>query len=134
MNNLPSFEHLKDLYNCAPEAFEELRAELVQSCIDSAPEDRRHRLQGLQFHIDARRSIAKTPMDSCITISRMMHEKFWGLHDKLDDLSATQNAIKSDQLDQLIVEPDSQNTQPIPLKTNSSDHKSADIIQLSNRN
>lgn len=131
MNSLPSFDHLKKLYDCEPEAFEELRAELVQNCIDSAPKDRRHRLQGLQFHIDARRSMAKTPMDSCITISKMMHEKFWGLHDSLEDLSATQNLIKDDSR---IVQTDSPLSQPISLKEKTSESKSAEILQLSNLN
>jgi hypothetical protein len=131
MNQLPSFDHLKNLYDCEPEAFEELRVALIQYCIDSAPDDRRNRLQGLQFHIDARRSIAKTPMESCITISKMMHEKFWGLHDSLEDLSATQSIIKDDSR---IVNTDNVKSQPIPLKDKASENKSAEILQLRNLN
>jgi hypothetical protein len=96
MYSLPSFDHLKELNDTAPEAFEELRAELVNNCIKSTPKDRRNRLQGLQFHIDSRRSLAKTPMESCINISQMMHENFWKLHESIDDLSVCYEELNSE--------------------------------------
>ncbi|MEH6446135.1 MAG: DUF3135 domain-containing protein [Oceanospirillaceae bacterium] len=96
MYSLPSFDHLKELNDTAPEAFEALRAELVSNCIKSVPKDRRYRLQGLQFHIDARRPLAKTPMESCINISKMMHENFWKLHESIDELSSCYVDINSE--------------------------------------
>lgn len=129
MYNLPTFDQLKELHDYSPEAFEALRSELVNECIESAPEYRRNRLQGLQFHIDSRRSLAKNPLESCITLSKMMHEEFWGLHDSLEVLSELRTAPKRvtlqsvDQQQSKLLAPDSQPN---------SEEKTADILHLDN--
>ncbi|EAT11550.1 DUF3135 domain-containing protein [Bermanella marisrubri] len=71
---LPSFEQLKEMAKANPDALERLRQEHVQAAINAAPEQYRKRLEGLQFQIDGQRRIAKNPMSSCITISKMMHD------------------------------------------------------------
>jgi len=73
---LPDFDTLMQLAKDDPEALERLRQNSIAELLDSAPSHMRRRLEGLQFQIDAKRKIAKTPMQACITISRMMHESF----------------------------------------------------------
>ncbi|NQZ32497.1 MAG: DUF3135 domain-containing protein [Oceanospirillaceae bacterium] len=87
MYELPSFDKLVALNQSNPEAFETLREQLVDGYIDTVPTERQHRLQGLQFHINSRRDMASNPLDSCISLSRMMHETFWDMHTSLEDLS-----------------------------------------------
>jgi len=87
MYELPSFDQLVALNESNPQAFESLREKLVDGFIEAAPSNRQSRLQGLQFHIDSRRELAKNPLDSCICISRMMHETFWDMHDSLEDFT-----------------------------------------------
>lgn len=87
MYELPSFDQLVALNESNPQAFESLREKLVDGFIEAAPSNRQNRLQGLQFHIDSRRDLAKNPLDSCISISRMMHETFWDMHDSLEDFT-----------------------------------------------
>ncbi|EPJ48661.1 MAG: hypothetical protein OFPII_04700 [Osedax symbiont Rs1] len=87
MYNLPSFDQLKKLNDLDPKAFEALREQLVNDCIETAPAERQHRLQGLQFHINSRRELANSPMESCISLSRMMHETFSDMHNSLEGLA-----------------------------------------------
>ncbi len=87
MYNLPSFDQLKKLNDLDPNAFEALREKLVNDCIETASAERQHRLQGLQFHINSRRKLANNPMESCISLSRMMHETFWDMHNSLEGLA-----------------------------------------------
>ena len=73
---LPDFDTLVLLAKEDPEAFEQLREEQVNRVIQQSPDHLRRRLQGLQFQVDAKRQIATTPMQTCVEISRMMHESF----------------------------------------------------------
>ncbi len=77
MSSLPDFDTLVDLAQNNPEELERLRRREIAKLIAQAPEHTRRRLEGLQFQIDAKRAIHKdSPMGSCITISKMMHESF----------------------------------------------------------
>ena len=67
---LPSFDELKKLAEENPEELENLRKEMVQKTIDSAPEWQQRRLRGLQFQIDMEREKAKKPVNACIKISK----------------------------------------------------------------
>ncbi|MCY0966825.1 DUF3135 domain-containing protein [Parathalassolituus penaei] len=71
---LPSFDELKKLAASNPEQLEKLRAQLIEDTISKAPEQYQRRLRGLQFQIDMERRRARTPMASCIRISKMMHD------------------------------------------------------------
>ena len=82
---LPDFNTLKRLAQDDPAALEALRQEKIRELIQSAPEAYRARLQGLQFQIDAQRRLAKNPVQSCINISRMMHDSFAKLREKLNE-------------------------------------------------
>jgi hypothetical protein len=81
---LPSFERLKNMAINDPDALERLRQEYVQTAIQAAPSEYRNRLEGLQFQIDGQRRLAKSPMASCISISRMMHESLHQLKGFID--------------------------------------------------
>ena len=82
---LPSFETLLKLAKQDPEALERLRQEHVNAAIDSAPEAYRQRLAGLQFQIDGIRRTSKTPMASCMNISKMMHDSLQNLKTFIDE-------------------------------------------------
>lgn len=83
---LPSFEWLRDLAEKDPEALERLRQQYIDETISEAPEHMRHRLKGLQFQIDGQRRLAKSPMASCIAISKMMHDSLHQLKGYIDGL------------------------------------------------
>ncbi len=88
---LPSFETLLKLAKQDPEALERLRQEHVNSAIESAPEAYRQRLAGLQFQIDGVRRTTNSPMASCISISKMMHESLNTLKSFIDDSETSVN-------------------------------------------
>jgi hypothetical protein len=71
---LPGFDTLRELAEHHPEQLEQLRRELTEELISSAPPRARRRLRGLQFQLDARRRLAPNPVAACIAVSGMMHE------------------------------------------------------------
>ncbi|MEX2320048.1 MAG: DUF3135 domain-containing protein [Saccharospirillum sp.] len=72
---LPAFDTLKALADEDPEALESLRNRLVAEVIERAPSHQRAQLQGLQFVLDMERRRAKNPMQCCIRMSQLMHER-----------------------------------------------------------
>lgn len=84
---LPNFDALMDLANRDPDGLEHLRTSLIRDFIDRAPDNQRQRLQGLQFTIDMERRKAKNPVQSCMRMSQMMHERVTDLCDSLNDFS-----------------------------------------------
>lgn len=72
---LPAFDTLKALADEDPEALELLRNRLVTEVIKRAPSHQRAQLQGLQFVLDMERRRAKNPMQCCIRMSQLMHER-----------------------------------------------------------
>jgi hypothetical protein len=82
---LPPFEELAEMAKSDPEALEQLRQELSEALIASAPESAQARLRGLQFQIDAQRRAAKNPVAACIRISAMMHDSLQQLNRVLQD-------------------------------------------------
>lgn len=85
--NLPDFDTLLGMAKNDPDGLEQLRKNLTNQIIDSAPAEIRRRLHGLQFQIDARRTTSRTPMSSCIKISEMMHESFSTLRFVLNNIT-----------------------------------------------
>lgn len=86
---LPEFDVLLDMAAKRPEQLEQLRADLIEDIISSAPERLQRRLRGLQFKVDATRQMSRNPMASCIKVSQMMHES---LHDLREALGTFQQA------------------------------------------
>ncbi len=74
--DIPSFDVLLDIAQHDPQRLEQLRAQLTNSQINSAPKELRARLRGLQFQIDIKRELAKTPLAACIQLSQMMQQSF----------------------------------------------------------
>jgi len=78
MNNnpLPDHKTLRELAENSPEQLEFILRANIAALIETTSGNHRRRLQGLQFQIDVQRQLAKNPMDSCIRISKMMHDSF----------------------------------------------------------
>ena len=81
------FEAWAKLAKEDPEEFERRRVEEIRKVIDARP-DLRHRLEGLQFRIDAERKLARTPLKACLRMSTMMWDSFYDLKGQLDGLAA----------------------------------------------
>lgn len=69
---LPAFETLVALYAKDPAAYEDFRCQLLQSCIDSAPEIHRPGLALLRERMDDARADAVTPIEAAAAASRLM--------------------------------------------------------------
>jgi hypothetical protein len=79
----PTRDELFKLAKEDPAQLESLRAQEIEALITSAPESMQRRLRGLQFQIDAKRSLSKTPMASCLAISQMMFDSVYELNNAL---------------------------------------------------
>lgn len=92
MNNNPLPDHkiLRELAENSPDKLELILRANIAALIEQTSGNHRRRLQGLQFQIDAQRQLAKNPVDSCIRISRMMHESFLELNRSLTNFNNSQ--------------------------------------------
>lgn len=92
MNNnpLPDHKTLSELAENSPDKLELILRENIAALIEQASGNQRRRLQGLQFQIDVQRQLAKNPMDSCIRISKMMHDSFIELDKALANFTKDQ--------------------------------------------
>lgn len=77
--DIPSFDELRDLAERDPEGFEALRATLIDDCIRRSSARNQRRLRGLQFVIEARRRIARSPMAALLDLQAMMYDSLLGL-------------------------------------------------------
>ncbi|KGJ89597.1 DUF3135 domain-containing protein [Colwellia psychrerythraea] len=87
---LPDYDTLRDLAENSPDKLESILRKNIEAIIEKTSGNHRRRLQGLQFQIDAQRQLAKNPVDSCIRISRMMHESFLELNRALTNFNNSQ--------------------------------------------
>lgn len=78
---LPSFDTLMEMATERPEELENLRQRMTEDILRNAPPERRRRLLGVVFRIDAERRIAKNPLQACIKISQMMMDSALELRD-----------------------------------------------------
>ena len=102
----PSFEEMRKLAEENPEELENLRRKEIDSIINSARnEEQKRKLRGLQFKIDAERSITKNPMALCIKLSDMMKSKFEELRESLNDIKDLPLVKKSNTQEPAKVEP-----------------------------
>lgn len=102
--NLAEFDHWAHLAVADPDAFEDRRSRLIEAFISSVPAERQPRLRGLQWRIDQIRRRARTPLASCITISRMMWDSILGeggLHEVLNIALDGRGALRSDRVTRL---------------------------------
>jgi len=92
----PSFEALVALAKEDPVEFETLRDQLCKQLLDQAPEHISRRLKGLQFKIDMERQRSKTPLKSCIELSKRMNNSLIELEEVL---SNPQDFLRKHNLD-----------------------------------
>lgn len=85
---LPSIDTLIELATNQPEELERIRRAQIERLINSAPAHLQRRLRGLQFQIDAKRSLHNNPMGACVMLSKMMF-------DSLSQLNSVLHNIKS---------------------------------------
>jgi len=69
-----------------PEAFEDIRKQMIQNVIDSTSPEIKKRMQGLQWQIDNIRSASSNPMESCLKISQMMWDNVLGEDGLLENM------------------------------------------------
>ena len=78
---LPAFDVLVDMARNDPDRLEKLRQRLTRHVIDgAASEDKKRRLEGLQFRVDMERRKAGSPLAATIRISEMMCHSLADLH------------------------------------------------------
>lgn len=85
------FEEWMKLAAENPEEFDRQRREAVDGVINSAPPSQQTSLRQTQFLIDSKRTLAKSPMESCLSITELMWEKVEGDGGFLDCLNALQS-------------------------------------------
>lgn len=88
---LPDFDTLRDMARHNPEELEHLRLALCQKVIDDAPASARQRLEGLMFHINTRRQLAKNNLDATRELSNMMNDSLARMQAMLKDLRTVQS-------------------------------------------
>ncbi|OGT21961.1 MAG: hypothetical protein A2V90_06335 [Gammaproteobacteria bacterium RBG_16_57_12] len=74
-------------------AFEAQRNLILQDYLQSLPEERRVRLERLQWRIDMERSLAPNPMAACVKLSRMMWDSVVGDDGLLPAISGLQQPL-----------------------------------------
>ena len=80
-HKLPAFDVLVDMARNDPQKLENLRLKLTKSVIEgAATEQKRKRLEGLQFRVDLERKRARSPLAATIKISEMMCHSLADLH------------------------------------------------------
>lgn len=89
---LPSQEYLARLAIDDPQAFEELRSELIERCINRAPERMQARLRGIQFRVDCIRRLSRSPLGALIKIQAMMWESFLRMDQELQGFARRTDA------------------------------------------
>ena len=88
---LPDFDTLREMAKNEPEELERLRIALCHRVIEDAPQHAKRRLEGLLFQINAKRELAKTPLQACEDISAMMLESLQKMQAMLKDLRSMQS-------------------------------------------
>ena len=78
---LPAFDVLVDMARNDPQRLETLRHRLTRAVIEgAASEQKKKRLEGLQFRVDVERKRAGSPLAATIKISEMMCHSLADLH------------------------------------------------------
>ncbi|MEH6386643.1 MULTISPECIES: DUF3135 domain-containing protein [Pseudomonas] len=78
---LPSFDELMEMAQKRPDELENLRQRMTDDILRDVPAERRRRLLGVVFRVDAERRKAKNPLQACIKISQMMMDSALELRD-----------------------------------------------------
>lgn len=89
---LPDHDALCRLALSDPQSFESLRTELIERCIDDAPEPIRLSLRRLQFRIDGIRRRSSSSLGAVVKINALMWQSFLAMNDGLQSLRSNQPA------------------------------------------
>ncbi len=73
-----TFDEWAELANSDPGAFEKMRLAAIDRCIQDLPVSQQQRMRRLQWRIEQERRMARTPMNACLRISRMMWDTVLG--------------------------------------------------------
>lgn len=95
ITQLPEFDTLVALYKRDPQAYEQVRTQLLRACIDNAPACHRPALEIVYQQIEAVRANAATPMEAAVGASRMMLESCAVLRDSLSQLVEATAAMET---------------------------------------
>lgn len=99
-----------------PERLEAYRQKEVRSIIDQAPDEIQRRLQGLQFHIDAHRTLHNdSPIGACVQLSKMMHDSFFQLQNYLTQAAKEAAALQVNAIKKTPAATTQYSAQIIPL-------------------
>lgn len=71
---IPDFDELAALHRRDPQAFEALRARLLDETVRAAPAEHRPALEQVRARIDIARRSAATPFEAALIASRMMQQ------------------------------------------------------------
>lgn len=82
-----SFDQLAELAATDPKAFEDYRTTQIEMAISSASTSNQRRLRGIQFQIDAQRSLKGNATGSCVKVYQMMQDSLSNLNNLLQDFS-----------------------------------------------
>jgi len=82
---LPSHKILSQLAHDDPQAFEELRREVIDGFINRSPARISARLHGIQFRVDNERRLSRSALGSTVRIYKLMWDSFLQLNDSLQD-------------------------------------------------
>ena len=83
------FDEWANMAEQDPAGFEAMRLQAIEDFIGSAPPAQQERLRRLQWRIDQERRLARTPMNACIRLSRMMWSNVLGpggLRERFEEL------------------------------------------------
>jgi len=80
-----NFDQLVELAAKDPIAFEAYRTEQIEATISSAAPKNQRRLRGIQFQVDAQRSLQNNAVGSCVKVYEMMQESLGSLNGLLQN-------------------------------------------------
>lgn len=91
-NNLDfNFDEWVRLAQEDPDAYENMRKEMIEQVIENTSPEIKRRMQGLQWQIDQIRTTAANPMASCLKISQMMWDSVLGDNGLLQHMEKLNN-------------------------------------------
>ena len=89
-----TFDEWAEMASQDPATFEKMRIAAIEQYIGSMPAEQQERLRRVQWRVDQERRLARTPMQACIRISRMMWESVSGRGGLRDHLLQLQGMLE----------------------------------------
>ena len=109
---IPDFDELASLARQDPDAFEALRADLLEQCVQCAPPHMHRRLRGMVFELNASRQASQSPLANCLDASGKMWKAFDELRIQLNAVVRPE-ALSEEELASL--QPKEQNADVLPF-------------------